>query len=220
MSTGPPREIAKKTPENRMKKVVSRSIPSFFVLAVALASAPMPGLVRASSSSTSSATSSSTDSAYRSPGENVTYGYAQVLRAEPVYETVSYRQPDSRCGYDNTYSNKSGTTSAVVGALVGGALGNQVGKGDGRTAATIAGVVAGAVIGKQVGTQGNNVREVCESSGQLYHEERRITGYDVEYQYKGEKYMSRLPYDPGDRLRIRVSVLPEDQASDYYGNYH
>lgn len=38
---------------------------------------------------------------------------------------------------------------------------------------------------------------------------RRLLGYDVEYQYKGDTYMSRLDRDPGSRLRIRVAITPE-----------
>ena len=37
---------------------------------------------------------------------------------------------------------------------------------------------------------------------------RRPIAYDVEYVYKGAKYRSRLPEDPGNRLRIRISVVP------------
>jgi len=37
---------------------------------------------------------------------------------------------------------------------------------------------------------------------------RRPIAYDVDYTYKGAKYRSRLPDDPGNRLRIRVSVTP------------
>ncbi len=37
---------------------------------------------------------------------------------------------------------------------------------------------------------------------------RRPIAYDVDYVYKGAKYRSRLPEDPGNRLRIRVSVTP------------
>ena len=42
---------------------------------------------------------------------------------------------------------------------------------------------------------------------------RRIVAYDVEYSYKGDTYMSRLKQDPGSRLRVRVSVVPDDPAS-------
>jgi len=37
---------------------------------------------------------------------------------------------------------------------------------------------------------------------------RRPIAYDVDYVYKGSKYRSRLPDDPGNRLRIRIGVTP------------
>ncbi len=37
---------------------------------------------------------------------------------------------------------------------------------------------------------------------------RRPIAYDVDYVYKGTKYRSRLPEDPGNRLKIRVSITP------------
>jgi uncharacterized protein YcfJ len=40
------------------------------------------------------------------------------------------------------------------------------------------------------------------------HEEERIDGYHVTYRYKGEIFTTRLPYDPGDRLKVQVSVTP------------
>ena len=46
-------------------------------------------------------------------------------------------------------------------------------------------------------------------------DERRLVGYDVEYQYKGERFMSRLDQDPGNRLRVRVSVVPDFSAAGY-----
>jgi uncharacterized protein YcfJ len=37
---------------------------------------------------------------------------------------------------------------------------------------------------------------------------RRPIAYDVDYVYKGAKFRSRLPEDPGNRLRVRVSISP------------
>ena len=37
---------------------------------------------------------------------------------------------------------------------------------------------------------------------------RRPIAYDVDYVWRGTKYRSRLPEDPGNRLRIRISVTP------------
>lgn len=145
--------------------------------------------------------------------ENVSYGYAQVLRADEVIETVRTRVPEERC--DDVEYRQSGKTAGgtVIGAIVGAALGNQVGSGSGRKAATVAGAVAGGAIGHNVAKK----REEAEARGcqivEVEREERQVVGYDVEYMYKGEKYMSRLPYDPGNRLRIRVSVMPDDGAT-------
>ena len=139
--------------------------------------------------------------------ENVSYGYAQVLRADRVSEVVVTRTPEERCDPQPVAQDgKAGGT--VIGALVGAAVGNQVGKGNGRKAATVVGAVAGGAIGHGIASR----RAEAEARGcrvvEVEREEVRVVGYDVEYMYKGEKYMSRLPFDPGNRLRIRVSVTP------------
>lgn len=38
----------------------------------------------------------------------------------------------------------------------------------------------------------------------------RIDGYDVTYEYAGREYVTQLPYDPGERIRVRVDVTPAD----------
>lgn len=151
-------------------------------------------------------------SAYRDPAgpayqENLSYGYAQVMRVEPVYEAYASSSAP-RC----VERRRSGSTTGgtVLGAIVGGALGNQVGKGDGRKAATVAGAVAGGAIGHEIAEHNGSTSYDCADG--YVQEDRRIVGYDVEYSYKGENYMSRLPYDPGDRLRVRVSVTPDDSG--------
>ncbi len=151
--------------------------------------------------------------------ENVSYAYAQVLRVDPVYERVILTRPEERCEEDVVYERVDGGNRAagtVIGAVIGGVVGNQIGKGSGRRAATVAGAIAGGAIGGNVGeAQGANGREVRPGCRlvEVEREERRLAGYDVEYRYKGDVYMSRLDHDPGDRLRIRVSVAPA--ADDY-----
>ena len=44
----------------------------------------------------------------------------------------------------------------------------------------------------------------------IEREDRRIAGYDVEYRYKGDVFVSRLDYDPGNKLRVRVAISPAD----------
>ena len=118
------------------------------------------------------------------PGENVTYGYALVLRATPVYQTYRVRVPETRCE-DEGQAN-----------------------GGNRSGAAVA-VSRRADHGKELAETGR-----CRTV-EVERDERRLTGYDVEYQYKGETYMSRLAGDPGNRLRIRVSVTPDEPSLDY-----
>jgi uncharacterized protein YcfJ len=146
--------------------------------------------------------------------ENITFGYAQVLRASPVYETYRVRTPEQRCDGQVYRDGGDPTGGTVIGAVVGGALGNQVGKGDGRKASTIAGAVIGGVIGHRVDKNNGSAGSRCRTVD-VERDERRLIGYDVEYQYKGEKYMSRLDQDPGNRLRVRVAVVPDFSAAGY-----
>ncbi|MEL6215584.1 MAG: histidine kinase, partial [Pseudomonadota bacterium] len=36
----------------------------------------------------------------------------------------------------------------------------------------------------------------------------RVEGFRVTYQYRGETYVTRTETDPGNRIRVRVSVTP------------
>lgn len=137
--------------------------------------------------------------------DHVTYAYAEVLDSRPVYGYVE-AAPAEEC-YEQPVQGGS-TAGTVLGAVVGGALGNQVGGGDGRRAATLAGAVIGGAVGNSV-AQDSEVQARCRVVDGV-NERRAIVGYDVEYRYRGEIFASRLPYDPGTRLRLRVSVAPAD----------
>jgi uncharacterized protein YcfJ len=102
--------------------------------------------------------------------ENVTWAYAPVLRASPVYRMVQVPTTEQRC-------NSAAPAAGARGARSAGSAGS------------------------------------CRTVPVVY-QERRLVGYDVEYIYQGQTYMSRLAADPGARLRIRVSVMPDDPAVD------
>ncbi len=137
----------------------------------------------------------------------------QECWTETRYEEVSYRE---RTGP----APRGSAGSMILGGIIGAALGNQIGSGDGRRAATVAGAVIGSAIGHDVGDRRNprNERVVTESRPydaercEVRHEERfeeRIEGYRVTYEYNGIRQTTQLPYDPGDRIRVRVDVRPE-----------
>ena len=85
--------------------------------------------------------------------------YAQVLRVEPVYQTLRAFAVEERCD-----------TSAESG-------------------------------------QGRQCRPV-----RVEREFQRPIAYDVDYIHRGVKYRSRIPFDPGKRLRLKVSVTPDIDA--------
>lgn len=150
--------------------------------------------------------------------ENVSFGFADVLRVDPVYQVVREPRPREECFDEEVTRTEPGggdpTGGTIVGAIVGGALGNTVGSGDGRRAATIAGAVIGGAVGRNVDRNNggppreySDVRTRCRVVEDVA-QRRQLVGYDVEYRYRGDVFMSRLDYDPGARLRVRVGVTP------------
>lgn len=92
---------------------------------------------------------------------NVRTEYAQVLRVEPVYQTLRAYAVEERC--------------------------------DPPT---------------EAGQPGRNCRPL-----RVEREFQRPIAYDVDYIHRGVKYRSRIPYDPGKRLRLKVSVTPDIDAA-------
>lgn len=148
--------------------------------------------------------------------ENVMYAFADVLSAEPWYETVETVRPSEQC-YDTHIRRERGNTGsgALVGAVIGGVAGSNVGSGSGRRAATVAGAVIGGLIGNEAEkdrrSSSRRVERVteCEVVDEVTTEQH-IAGYEVQYRYRGEIFVSRLSYDPGSKLRVRVAVSPAD----------
>lgn len=144
---------------------------------------------------------------------NIHYGWAEVLRVDPVYAVVNQPPPQECYPQTVTRQDDNHTGGTVLGAIVGGVLGSTVGKGDGRKAATVAGAVAGGAVGNRVSAAHDRSyttqQTVCRPVAG-YAPPQQIVAYDVEYRYRGEVYMSRLPYDPGERMRVRISVAPAD----------
>jgi uncharacterized protein YcfJ len=112
--------------------------------------------------------------------ENVRFAYAQVLRVTPVYQTLTANAVEEQCRPAALSEESESRLARVVGA-VKGALGRQSEDAP-----------------SPVDCEPVTVRK----------EFHRPIAYDVDYVYKGSKYRSRLPDDPGNRLRIRIGVTP------------
>ncbi len=150
---------------------------------------------------------------------NSDYEYARVVGVQPQHRRVRVSEPVRDC-WDEVEHVSDGPFSArhiggtLVGGLIGGVLGNQVGDGRGRQVARAAGAIIGGAVGHNVSRDRQHARyedeRVYQRCETRYRDSwvERVDGYQVTYEYAGRQYVTQLPYDPGERIRIRVDVTP------------
>jgi uncharacterized protein YcfJ len=146
------------------------------------------------------------------------YDSAPVTREEPIVRQVRIETPRRECYDDTRYVESPAPQVAghtLLGGIIGGVLGHQIGHGAGRDFASVAGAAIGAGVGYSSATRqyAPRVREEvvqrCDVSYDRSYEER-IEGYRVTYEYNGREYTTRMPYDPGERIKVRVAVAPAE----------
>ncbi|MFP7721845.1 hypothetical protein [Lysobacter sp. A3-1-A15] len=113
--------------------------------------------------------------------ENVRFDYAHVLRVTPVYQTLTATRMEEQCDQSPLADVEDESRLSRVVDAVRDALGRE----------------------QPIPEHDPECRSVP-----VEREFRRPIAYDVDYVYKGAKFRSRLADDPGNRLRIRVSVSP------------
>ncbi|MDP4783987.1 MAG: histidine kinase [Gammaproteobacteria bacterium] len=142
-----------------------------------------------------------------------------VISAQPVYQLTRIETPRERCVEERVVIERrrpqASGTPIIVSTIIGGALGNAVGN---NKSSRRVGAVLGAVLGNSVGrdiarqSQSSDTRdyqtvERCETVF-VSHEEERLLGYDVIYQFNGQQYSVRTEQDPGSQMKVRVEVQP------------
>jgi uncharacterized protein YcfJ len=150
------------------------------------------------------------------------YDYAPVTRVEPIVRQVRVETPRREC-WDEVrrvesrphISDAAVGGRTLLGAAIGGVIGHQFGSGSGRDAATIAGALIGAGVGYDSAAKRSSSgarEEVVQRCDMRYEQvyEERIEGYRVTYDYNGRELTTRLPYDPGEKIRVRVAVAPAE----------
>ena len=153
--------------------------------------------------------------------DRASYDYAQVISAQPIVKYVTVKTPVRECWEETEYytvNNNVGNTAGgtLFGAVIGSVIGHQFGSGSGNDAATVAGGLIGAAVGNNAARARNGQGGVEQHSRPVKrcnisyreHREERIDGYRVTYRYHGQKYMTEMPYDPGNKLRVRVDIRP------------
>jgi uncharacterized protein YcfJ len=133
--------------------------------------------------------------------------FARVVSSSPLLQQVAI--PRQVCTQQQVEAPP--TTSglgAILGGVAGAALGNQVGHGGGRAVATAAGAIGGAVLGNNIEGPGASRVETVQNCHTETVYEQRVSGYAVQYEYAGKQYSTQMPYQPGQSIRVRVSVTP------------
>lgn len=115
------------------------------------------------------------------PQENVRFDYAQVLEVNPIYQVLRTTRPERVCDVKEASGNTvTRVVRAVKDRLVGGTTREE----------------------RAAGLTNCRMEPVTRDF-------RRPLAYDVDYVYKGSKFRTRLAQDPGNRLRVRVSITPQ-----------
>jgi uncharacterized protein YcfJ len=152
--------------------------------------------------------------------------YAYVRSVTPEYEQVNVPREECYSEYvpGGYYEGERRLSGAIIGGIAGGVLGAQVGKGSGNKAATAAGAITGAIVGDRIQNSGyygeaHAAREVRRCR-EVDHWESRLTSYRVVYEYDGRTYSTVMPYDPGKKLPVKVSVEPFTNGSSNPNGYY
>lgn len=147
--------------------------------------------------------------------------YGHVVRVQPRTEQVNRPRQECKTEYVQVPVQQApqerSAGGSIIGGIAGALIGNQIGGGTGRTTATAAGAIAGAIAGDRID---NANRQVAPGPQQVTEQavrqcrtvdawETRTVGYDVTYDYRGRNYTSVMAYDPGQRIKLRVSVEPQ-----------
>ena len=152
--------------------------------------------------------------------DNYHYDYATVMQSKPVYRIVEMSRLQQQCKDEEVVyqqSRRKSSGNSLVGGILGAAVGHALGhRSKHRTGATIAGAIVGASIADdnpRVVTQRRGIQNNCKMVPTRWEEER-IIGYNVVYRYNGRTFETRLPFEPGDSLKIRVMIVPMADASE------
>lgn len=138
--------------------------------------------------------------------ENVRYDHAQVLNVEPVFQVLRATRTEEHC--EPVSTRTLDPVQVVVEDEQRGRFGRFW-----SSVKQIFGADAAQPDDGQIAAQAEVVRRDplltpnCRVV-EVGREFRRPIAYDVDYVWRGTKYRSRLPEDPGNRLRIRISVTP------------
>lgn len=151
--------------------------------------------------------------------------YARVVRVDPIIVAPPARQQCYDRDADQGYTQGGGDAigdgppratsggrigATILGGVLGAVVGSSFGGGTGQVIGTAVGTAAGTAMGQSVYDDSHSTRgtvRVCEPVADA-RIDGQVDGYEVTYEYAGRQYHTRTAYHPGDRIRVRVDVVP------------
>jgi uncharacterized protein YcfJ len=154
---------------------------------------------------------------------------APVIGVRAITERIPVNREEcwseQRRGYEERQVTRQDTgapigAGTVLGAIAGGVIGHQFGSSSGgRDRGTAAGAIVGGLVGNQIDRDNNAPSQTVEverrpvtrevEKCRTVQEVREVaSGYDVRYRYGGREFVTRMPFDPGRRVRIAVDLRP------------
>ncbi len=142
---------------------------------------------------------------------------ADVIHANPQYETVEVAHPTTECWTETVRRNNrrhgGGYVAPIAGGILGGVIGNRFGKGHGKKAMTVVGALLGGALGNNYGKARHRQQPVAQrvrrcNTVDRYEQQQQLTGYRVKYRYEGQEYYTNTAQYPGKHIPVRVSVSP------------
>ncbi len=142
---------------------------------------------------------------------------AKVISVQPIFKYVTINTPTEHCYKERVtytdYHDGDRSGRMLLGGLIGGVIGNNIGHGKSRKARA----VVGALIGSQIGSsfadkhayseQHVGYERRCEVQN-VSETRKQVDGYEVSYKFRGRIFTTRMPYHPGRRIKLNVSVSP------------
>jgi uncharacterized protein YcfJ len=146
--------------------------------------------------------------------QNFHYDYATVLQVQPIVHIVEVEDYQQQCRKQQVTERSSNGKNKLLGSLIGAAVGHALGsRSKHRKQATIVGAITGATIAG--GKSTNSSEQVICEPYPVASQEERIVGYKVIYRYNDRTFETRLDYDPGNSLKLRVLLSPMYDNDQY-----
>ncbi len=151
--------------------------------------------------------------------DNSYQDHARVISSTPQYQQVNHPRQVCHTDYVTQQTTSSAPVAhsyggAVVGGITGALVGSRFGKGHGKEGAIAAGAIAGALLGDSIQGQRHQTvshRQHRQPVERCYSEDNwhsEISGYEVVYKYKGQRYRTFMNEKPGRKIAVKVQVTP------------